>query len=212
MTVIAKVESETRPGQVYEIHRTPQGNLTCSCPGFRFSRTMPKSCKHLANFELPVDQRIPLKLADEVAAEVVAVMLPVVERVQVAGSLRRRRPEVKDVDLVCEPRSMEDLEATLTAAGAADVHVAPVTVTFRWRDVQVEVYLADAASYAMTLLWRTGSRQHNIKLAEAAKKMGLSIRKEGVVDAVTEERLAWRSEQEIFAALKVPYCKPEERE
>lgn len=77
--------------------------------------------------------------------------------------------------------------------------------------MKVEVYLGPADEYAMRLLWRTGSKEHNIKLACAAKKMGLAIRKVGVVDAKTGMRIAWRSEEEIFAALDWVWSPPEER-
>lgn len=141
------------------------------------------------------EQRVPLAEAQARAQELVALMEPHVVRVQVAGSVRRGRPDVGDIDLVCQLGSSvpEPLVQLLDEAGALFSSVAPKTWVFAWHGMKVEVYLAEEETFAMTLLWRTGSAAHNIRLACRAKTLGLLIRKDGVLHEETGERLACRS-------------------
>jgi DNA polymerase (family 10) len=210
MMVLAEVASETTPGVKYEIRRTPQGNLTCSCPSWKYCRTVPRTCKHLRAYRPPEPEKMELEVARRLAAQVMAILQPKVARACVAGSVRRMKPLVKDIDIVAQPKvPPEELGQVLEAAGGQEVHVAPATVNLIWQGAKVEVYLASAEEYCPLLLWRTGPAESNIRLASRAKALGLEIRKTGVMRG--EERLAWRTEPEMFAALQMPYRKPEER-
>jgi DNA polymerase (family X) len=210
MPILATIPSQTTATVTYEIDRTPQGNLTCSCPAFHYCRTFPRTCKHLQTYRPPEPERLALDVARRLAEQVLLVLEPKVARANIAGSIRRMQPLVKDIDIVIQPEcSPEELGQVLEAAGGQDVRAAPATVTLLWQGAKVEVYLAEPGQYPMLLLWRTGSASHNVQMASRAKRLGLELRKSGVMKG--GERLAWQSESEIFAALGLAYRRPEER-
>lgn len=62
--------------------------------------------------------RIPLDQADELAAEVIELLTPVCARIAVAGSIRRRRPEIGDLEIVCVPNAAEQQATILDLFGA----------------------------------------------------------------------------------------------
>ena len=80
--------------------------------------------------------------------------------------------------------------------------------------IPFDLYIASAETWATLLLIRTGSKQHNIHLTTTAQRLGYILRADGtgVVDVVTNERLAWESEEDIFRILGVPFLPPEGRE
>ena len=210
MPVLATVPSQTTATVTYEISRTLQGNLTCSCPAFRYCWRFPRTCKHLQTYRPPEPERLELEVARRLAEQVLSILEPKVARASIAGSIRRMQPLVKDIDIVIQPEcSPEDLAQALEDAGGQEVHAVPATVTLLWQGAKVEVYLAEPGQYSMLLLWRTGSASHNVQMASRAKRLGLELRKSGVMK--DGERLAWQSESEIFAALGLAYRRPEDR-
>jgi DNA polymerase (family 10) len=181
-----------------------------------------------------------MKLEDAAAlAEKVRVaILPLCERVEVAGSIRRKRPEVNDIDIVAIPRAKKGPRVSafgpLAIYEPADVwkQLIPQTVekldavclqrgpelmrfVFPGIDFQVDVYRARPETWGVILLVRTGSKEHNVKLCSLARSRGLKLSAaHGVVsqESEFEEVIASRTEEEIFAALGIPFVKPEDRE
>jgi len=78
--------------------------------------------------------------------------------------------------------------------------------------VQVDIYVADEATWATLLLIRTGSKENNLRLCSRAKDMGwhLAASGDGLFDD-TGQRIAGDSEISIYNALGLPYQRPEER-
>lgn len=158
--------------------------------------------------------RVPLALAKRLAAEVVEVARPWCDQVEVAGSVRRGRPDVKDLDIVMQPALVfgEMLKPALAEAGATFIQLGEQSWVFDWKGIKVEVTLAVRECYPALLLWRTGSATHNIVLAQRARRKGLRMTKNGVLNAVTADVIAWESEEAIFNALGLDMVPPAERE
>jgi len=130
--------------------------------------------------------RWPLASARKIAERIVAELRPFCEQIEIAGSIRRARPEVGDIDLVILPREGEEnaLRARATASPS-------VRVLTQGREnmslvlangIQVDLFFArraqnDLAGYVpgnfgMRLLAMTGSKEHNIHLAKLAEAKG----------------------------------------
>jgi len=154
-----------------------------------------------------------LSLADgqQIAREVIEMIRPFCERIEVAGSIRRQRPVVNDVDIVVIPSDLVGLVERIRGpgnSGAAEVKI----LHFLHKNVAIDIYIASHASWATLLLIRTGSRENNIRLAARAKARGWQLKAsgEGLLNEAGQ-RIAGDNELSIFATLGLPYQKPEQR-
>ena len=139
-----------------------------------------------------------------------------VERVARAGSLRRGKDTVGDLDL---------LVAGEGAAAALDRFVKHPRVhdvmghgqnkaSARWglESIQVDVRAVPVESYGAAMQYFTGSKEHNIALRQRAQKMGLTLNEYGLFRVKDEARVAGATEEEIYEALGLKWIPPEMRE
>ena len=153
-----------------------------------------------------------------------ARLAPFCERLSIAGSIRRNREFVGDVDLVVLPRRgrERDLYADLDAMGRVAKRGPQYAVINLPCGEQLDVWFARGreqglfasvpGNWGALLLTRTGSTEHNIELVRRAKELGLRYHPHaGVVDA-SGAVVASESEEEIFEALGMDFVPPEERE
>ena len=149
-----------------------------------------------------------LKQAAALAQEVVERLAPFCERIAVAGSIRRRRPFPRDIDLVLIPKNQGQLALALNELG--DAPVAGKKLERRlYKGVQVDIYFATPETWATLLLIRTGSKESNIRLTTLAKRRGwhLFANGKGLYNE-KDERIAGDTEESFFEALGLPYAEP----
>lgn len=154
-----------------------------------------------------------LATAREIAQEITDKLRPYCDRLEVAGSIRRGKAQVRDVDLVLIPGNQGRLAMFLHTFGASMNCAGQKVVRRMYRGVQVDIYIATPATWATLLLIRTGSREHNIYLCTMAKNKGWKLKADGSgLFNVSGERIAGDTEQSIFSALGLPYVPAGERE
>lgn len=152
-----------------------------------------------------------LEKAKVIAREVVERLRPYCEKIEVAGSIRRQKPTVRDIDLVVIPRDRWKLDEALMEMGTykmSGLRIARIEMD----SIPLDIYFATPETFATLLLIRTGSVENNIRLATLAKKRGWRLAASG--DGLFNERgerIAGDSEQSIFNALGLPYQPPERR-
>lgn len=166
--------------------------------------------------------RTRIDVADEAAQKLAAYLrtFPGVDTVTPAGSLRRGRETVGDLDLLmtgpaCEPEH----------TGAAVEHVAAYPgihdmiakgenkVSFHLADgLQVDVRLLPAASYGAALQYFTGSKAHNVVLRQRALKMGYTLNEWALARLDDGSPVAAATEEDIYAALGLDWMPAEMRE
>ena len=142
------------------------------------------------------------------------------DKIQVVGSIRRKRPEVHDIDIVLIPQAwmwntiIQRLKNTMLAdvvkAGSELVSL-KIPRSILTETIQVDIYKARPETWGVLLLIRTGSKEHNIMLCSRAKSMGLML--SAALGVIKDGKvIASRSEQEIFEALGMEFVEPEKRE
>jgi len=152
-----------------------------------------------------------LERAKAIADEVVKRLGPYCSRIQVAGSIRRKSPNPKDIDIVLIPSDLWSLSAEVKGLGRAQISGNKLK-RINHNGVQVDLYYATPATWATLLLIRTGSRENNIRLATLAKRRGWRLFANG--DGLFNEkgeRIAGDSEESIYKALVIPWQEPWER-
>ncbi|MBA7573030.1 hypothetical protein ES708_14819 [subsurface metagenome] len=152
-----------------------------------------------------------LEKAKVIADTVVKVLEPYCDRVVVAGSIRRQKPTVRDIDLVVIARDRQNLDSALMRMGnykMSGMKIARIEMD----SIPLDIYFATPETFATLLLIRTGSVESNIRLATRAKKRGWRLAASGG-GLLNErgEKVAGDSEESIYEALGLPYQRPEER-
>lgn len=136
-----------------------------------------------------------------------------VKKIAVAGSLRRMKDTVKDIDILVisqTPKKVMDTFSRFTEV--KDVIAKGITKSsISSKDgIQVDVRVVEPNSFGAALMYFTGSKNHNIKLRTLAVKRKLKINEYGVFRA--KKCLASKTEEEIYNALHMQYIEPELRE
>jgi DNA polymerase/3'-5' exonuclease PolX len=208
-----------------------------------------------------------LPLAQKYARHILAWLTPFCDgptgsiRIEIAGSIRRQRPQCADVDIVCIPKYKIDhdlFQAEQARANLLWQHLTDYVRTYQpdygtafdtsepasnppppkilqgenyspgmkqmivqLPRVQLDLWFADESNFASRLLMRTGSKEHNIWLAERAQRHGLAWKPyEGLYKrgpglggmAPFSELLPAATEAELYAHLDLPYIDPINRE
>jgi DNA polymerase (family 10) len=166
--------------------------------------------------EDPGDRRVPMAVARPVA-EALADQLraaPGVHRVEIAGSLRRGRETVHDIDLVVAADDPAPVFAALAGSGlvqevlsGGDLRRAVMTQP----GVRAEVAVAPPGRFGNLLQHATGSARHNVRLRELAVRRGLSVSEHGI--AAADGAVALHPDESgVYAALGLDWIPPELRE
>jgi DNA polymerase (family X) len=152
-------------------------------------------------------------LAETLAAAV--GKLKGVARVVPAGSVRRGRETIGDVDLLCE--APEQAGSAITAAFAAMPGVkrvlgqGPTKCSIQTEGgVEVDLRVVPAESFGAAMQYFTGSKAHNVRLRELAVKKGWKLNEYGLFDG--DRRIAGEDEEGIYRALGLAFVPPELRE
>jgi len=153
----------------------------------------------------PVAERVVTELSSSAA----------VERVDPAGSLRRFKETIGDIDILASSRKAEEvMEKFATLPEVREVVArGPTKSSVRTRaGLQVDLRVVTPDQYGAALQYFTGSKAHNIHLRELAKKRNLKINEYGVFDVETDKRVAGATEEEVYAQLGLPWIPPTLRE
>ncbi|MEU5533880.1 DNA polymerase/3'-5' exonuclease PolX [Streptomyces sp. NPDC020362] len=161
--------------------------------------------------------RIPVHLALDTAEEIVAELSAVTgcKRCTYAGSLRRMRETIGDIDiLVAANRSAPFMDALVALPTTAEViaHGGKKTSIRTRKGVQVDLRVLPPASWGAGLQYFTGSKGHNIRTRTIAVHQGLKLSEYGLFDADSGTSLASRTEEEVYDRLGLPWIPPALRE
>ena len=161
--------------------------------------------------------RIPLGRAWPLAQQIIAALMeiPGVSAGEPAGSLRRMRSTVGDLDILVAAReSTPVMEAFTNLPGVLRVLGKGETkASIEFTDgVRAQVWVHPPEKFGTALLYATGSKDHNVRLREMALDKGLSLSEHSLAKTDGSGEILCATEQEVYAALGLPWIPPELRE
>src|SRR5215469_13215678 len=170
-----------------------------------------------------VTGRFHLDAADDIADKMIGMLreLPGVDKVTPAGSLRRGRETVGDLDLLITGKCCTNdaqrarvQDAILEFPGILEVLAKGENkVSFKLRGgMQVDVRLLPPESFGAALQYFTGSKNHNVSLRQRALRMGYTLSEYGLARVDDNQRVAGKTEEEIYKKLGLALIPPELRE
>jgi DNA polymerase (family 10) len=166
-------------------------------------------------FHLDAAEKVASSLSEHLAE------IPGIDKVTPAGSLRRGRDTVGDLDILvtgpacCEDESRKKIaERLIRFPGLMEIIAQGENkISFRQRNgMQVDVRMLPPESFGAAMQYFTGSKAHNVALRQRALKMGFTLSEYSLADLETEKPVAGATEEEIYAKLKLDYIPPELRE
>jgi DNA polymerase (family 10) len=169
--------------------------------------------------------RFLINVADEEAERLSAFILEAgkaVESVTPAGSLRRGKETIGDLDLLVTMRPGQDKQKDVDAVAAHILKYPAVQQTLAHGEnkvsvllesgLQVDVRLLEKDSFGAALLYFTGSKEHNVALRGRANEMGWTLNEYALTALKGGKVIARKTEEEIYEKLKLAYIEPELRE
>jgi DNA polymerase (family 10) len=156
---------------------------------------------------------VALDLAEGLLREVRA--LPAVRRATYAGSLRRMRETVGDIDLLVtseEPEAVMGAFCELPVVARVLAHGPTRSSIVTTKGVQVDLRVVEPAVWGAALMYFTGSKAHNIHLRRIAVRAGLKLSEYGLFDVDSARQLAAATEEDVYARLGLPWIPPTLRE
>jgi DNA polymerase (family 10) len=200
---------------VEKLEELAKAHKLAGLPGFK-SKTEENILKGIAVWRSG-RERMPLGIALTLAEAILERLrgLPGVDQIEAAGSLRRMKETVKDIDiLVTSKRPARVMEIFVGLPNVAEVLAHGETKSsVRLREnIAVDLRVVEPDCFGAALQYFTGSKQHNIRVRELAQRKGLKVSEYGVFNEGTDRRMTGRTEEEVYKAVGLPLIPPELRE
>lgn len=162
-------------------------------------------------------ERQPLGKILPLAKEIVADLgknSPVNE-IQIAGSIRRWKDTVKDIDILAtsdNPKAVMNAFMHLPQVKDVIMHGPTKSSVIIRAGIQVDLRVVEQDSFGAAMAYFTGSKAHNIRLREMAVRAGLKVNEYGVFREKDDKKLGGKNEGDVYKLLGLPFIPPELRE
>lgn len=198
---------------VEQLYRAACDGRIQEVPGF--GEKSEEKIRQAVEAHLSKDRRFKLATAAQYAEALVAHLKAVagIERIEVAGSFRRQRETVGDLDILVVAAPSSKVMAAFTSYDEVDEVLASgsTRASIRLRSgLQVDLRVVAGESYGAALYYFTGSKSHSVAVRRLAQEKGLKINEYGVFRG--QQRIAGETEESVFAAVGLPWIPPELRE
>jgi len=167
-----------------------------------------------------------LEKAKVIAENLKSLLAPVCEKIEVAGSIRRRKSEVGDIELLVIPKYVDGVDQLDREIGGLmiqgilgfrlnrrgnRIYGPENKLMVHINGIGVDIFSTDEQRWPVALVVRTGGKKTNIRIATAALRKGWRFHAYGSGFSSSDGEIVCRSEQEVFEAVDLPYQEPWER-
>ncbi|MFL6517857.1 MAG: DNA polymerase/3'-5' exonuclease PolX, partial [Bacillus sp. (in: firmicutes)] len=207
---IAKLYKELKVEDISSLKEACEAGQVQALAGFG-KKTEEKILSAIANVGTR-PERLPLAYMLPIAEQIESILtdLPDIQRFSRAGSLRRMRETIKDLDFIIATNQPEKVRGHLLelpnikeVIGAGDTKV---SIVFEYDyDISVDFRLVKPEEFTTTLHHFTGSKDHNVRMRQLAKERGEKISEYGVENVETGEIRTFSSEEEFFKHFDLPF-------
>jgi DNA polymerase (family 10) len=213
---IALIFEHFRIGTIDELERLCQEQKLRDLPRMG-AKLEEKVLRSIAQYRMRTGRYL-LSYAENMAAELIADLrqVPGVEAITPAGSLRRGRETVGDLDLlVTGPEATAALDRFVAYPRVQEVLVRgenKASATVGREGLQVDVRALPPHSFGAAMQYFTGSKDHNVAIRTRAVRMGLKLSEYGLFRLADDVKVAGETEEGVYQALGLPWIPPELRE
>ncbi|MCP8311912.1 MAG: DNA polymerase/3'-5' exonuclease PolX [Candidatus Methylarchaceae archaeon HK02M1] len=200
---IDELESAARQGKIRELEgfgKKSEENILLSIEMYRSAQE-----RFLLGYALPIAKEIEKKLNES----------KVVGRISLAGSIRRRKETVGDLDILAtsdEPSKTMNFFTQLSEIKRVLAKGKTKSTVVLTNNLQVDLRVVEEESFGSAFQYFTGSKEHNIRLRELALDKDWKLSEYGLFDKKTNKKIAGEKEKGIYEALGLEYIEPELRE
>jgi DNA polymerase (family 10) len=200
---IDELESAAKQGKIRDLEgfkEKMEKNILQAIETYRSAQK-----RFLLGYILPISKEIEKRLRD----------LEVVTRVSLAGSIRRRKETIGDVDILAtskEPMKVMNFFTQLPAVKQILAKGKTKSTVMLTNNLQVDLRVVEEESFGSALQYFTGSKEHNIRLRTMALDKNWKLSEYSLFDKEANKKIAGESEEAIYDALGLSYIEPELRE
>ncbi|WP_420643203.1 DNA polymerase/3'-5' exonuclease PolX [Candidatus Leptofilum sp.] len=204
ITTLAELDAAAKAGKLRELPKM----------GAKTEAKLIKAIEALARHG---DDRTPIGEAWPLAQAILAELeqLPGVVKTAVAGSLRRMKESIGDVDLLVaadEAAPIMDTFVNMPRVESVSGHGPTKSSVVLHNGMQVDLRVLPVARWGTLLSYFTGSKDHNVRLRELALKQGLSLNEHAFTPTDGADEIVCDSEERLYDVLNLPYILPTLRE
>ncbi|TAL25119.1 MAG: DNA polymerase/3'-5' exonuclease PolX [Nitrospirae bacterium] len=137
------------------------------------------------------------------------------EKIEIAGSLRRMKDTVRDIDILATSKNPHDvMKAFMHLPHVKEVlmHGTTKSSIVTKEGIQADLRVIEDESFGAALAYFTGSKEHNIRLREMAVKKGLKLNEYGIFREKDNKKLGGKDENDVYKILGMQFIPPEMRE
>jgi DNA polymerase (family X) len=161
---------------------------------------------------MAMKKEIPLAEGEELAKEFIALTRDFYERVEIGGSIRRRRPIVHDIDICAiAKKPVLEYKETVEKVGGKIVRFGGEYATISFKGVQVNVLFSSPEAWGAGLMWSTGPKGHTIGMNIKADNLGLKFNRTGIYRRDDGTLIPTPTEEDVARLLHWDYKPPEIR-